>query len=115
MSFLNGRVQVFRPPAAHTVYEVREVVSAAVAVGSGFFVAAQPGLIARGVFVSGRQISVRTIEDVADCVVVAEKAMFAGHQVSASDACLVVRNPVPDLELHHLAFAIRQIKFKTHN
>src|SRR6516165_9414478 len=41
-----------------------------------------------------------------------EEAMFAGHQVSPSDARLAVGDPVAHLEFHHLALTVREVEFK---
>src|SRR5215472_14127501 len=41
-----------------------------------------------------------------------EEAMFAGHQVSPSDARFAVGDPVAHFEFHHLALTVREIEFK---
>src|SRR5262249_10999 len=61
----------------------------------GPLVGADPAFIAEGILVSGGEVPVRTVEDVADGIAAAEHAV--------ADSRLVVRDPVPHFELDHLA------------
>src|SRR2546426_11135637 len=68
--------------------------------------APQPGPITAGVFVTGGQIALGAIKNVADGVATPEQAAL-------TDLGFVVGDPVTDFEFHHLAFAIRQIELKS--
>src|SRR3954471_2242015 len=72
--------------------------------GPRVLVVANPALVAEAVFVAPGQISVRSVEDVADRIVAIEQTV--------TDTGFVVRHPVPDLELHHLAVTAGLIEFE---
>src|SRR5437016_5521087 len=67
--------------------------------------AAQPGLVTAGVFVTGGQVPLGAIKDVANGIVAPDQAPLA-------DLSFVVGDPMPDLKFHHLAFAIWQVELK---
>src|SRR5712691_833660 len=104
VSFLDWSVQLLLLPAAHALDEIGEMIVVRMAAGTGPLVAAEPALIAEVVFAAGGEVSVRSVEDVADCVVAVEQ--------TAADAGFIVRDPMPDLDLHHLATAVRPIEFE---
>src|SRR5712692_7772160 len=104
VSFLDGRVQLLRLSTAHAADEVGEMIAARLPTGPGLLVGAQPALIAEAVFVAPGQVSVRSVEDVADRVVAIEQAV--------AEAGFVVRDPVPNFELHHLAMTVGLIEFE---
>src|ERR1035438_4759126 len=112
MPLLNGRIQIFFLPVAYAFYEVSEVIASALAVTSGLSVVAEHNLIARRIFVARGQVPVGSIKDVADRIVVAEETLDSWGQASASDASLVVSNPMADLKLQHFPLAVRQVEFK---
>ena len=99
-----GAFKLLRLSTADTVDEIGEVIAARLAAGAGSLVGADPALIAEAVFVAPGQVSVRSVKDVADRIVAIEQ--------TAADAGFVVRDPVPDLELHHLAMAVGLIEFE---
>src|SRR5580704_375309 len=104
VAFLDGRVQLLRLSTADAVDEVGEMIAARLPVRPGVLVGAEPALVAETVFVAPGQVSVRSVEDVADRVVAIEQAV--------ADAGFVVRDPVTDLELHHLAMTVGLIEFE---
>jgi len=104
MAFLDRGVQLFPLSAAHAVDEIGEMIVPRMAAGPGLAVAADPALVAEGVFVARGEVSVRSVEDGADGVVAIER--------TARDASFIVRDPMPNFELHHLASAIRLIEFE---
>src|SRR5262249_9194985 len=91
-------------PAADAVDEVGEVIAAGFSAGPGALAGPEPALVAEGVLVAGREVAVRPVEDAADRIVAIEEA--------AAQAGLVVRDPVPDFELQHLATAARLVEFE---
>src|SRR5882762_10927527 len=104
VSFLDGRVQLFRLSTAHAVDEVGEMIAARLPARPGSPVGAEPALIAEAVFVALGQVSVRPVKDVADRIVAIEQAV--------AQAGFVVRDPMPDFELHHLATTAGLIEFE---
>src|SRR6185295_1996002 len=102
--FFDGRVQVLCLSTPDTVDEVGEVIAPRLPPGTRSFVGAYPALIAEPVFVAPGQVSVRSVKNVADRVVAIEQA--------AAEARFVVRDPVPDLELHQLATAAGLVEFE---
>src|SRR5262249_2001608 len=104
VSFLNRRGQFRHLPAADAVDEVGEMIAAGFSARAGALAGTEPALVAEGVLVAGREVAVRPVEDAADRIVAIEEA--------AAEACLVVRDPMPDLELHHLATAARLVEFE---
>src|SRR5947208_2990239 len=67
-------------------------------------VAAEPAFIAESVLIAFGQVSVRSVKDVTDRVVAIEQAV--------AEAGFVVRDPMPDFELHHLAMTVGLIEFE---
>src|SRR6267142_1821743 len=104
VSFLDGRVQLLRLSTTHAADEVGEMIAARLPARPGFLVGADPALVAEGVFVACGEVSVRSVKDVADRVVATEQAV--------AEAGFIVRDPMPDFELHHLAMAVGPIEFE---
>jgi len=74
------------------------------AAGAGLPIPPDPALVAEGVFVARREVAIRSVKDVADRVVAIEE--------TAADAGFVVRDPMPDFDLHHPATAVRLVEFE---
>src|SRR5438128_12613034 len=104
VSFLDGRSQFFPLSAAHARDEIGEMIVPRMAARTGLLVASDPALIAEGVFVARGEVSVRSVKDGADGI--------AAIEHTAADAGFIVRDPMPNFELHHLATAIRLIEFE---
>src|SRR5947209_13858843 len=104
VSFLDRGVQLLPLSAAHAFDEIGEMIVPRMAAGTGSAVAADPTLIAEGVFVARGEVPVRSVKDGADGVVTI--------QWTAADAGFIVRDPMPNFELHHLATAIGLIEFE---
>src|SRR3954470_7776376 len=102
--FLDRGAQLFRLSTAYAVDEVGEMIAPRLPPGPRVLVVANPALVAEAVFVAPGQISVRSVEDIADRIVAIEQTV--------TDTGFVVRNPVPDLELHHLAVTAGLIEFE---
>src|SRR5712692_3397734 len=110
VSFLDGRVQLLRLSTADAGDEVGEMIAAGPPAGPGLLVGAEPAFIAEAVFVAPGQVTVRSVEDVADRVVAIEQAVAAdrGDTIREPDAeppprdidlmePLVAKVPVPCL------------------
>src|SRR5258708_22101424 len=80
------------------------MIAARPSAGPGCLVGAEPGPVAEAVFVPAGQVSGRSVKDVADRVVTIEQTV--------AEAGFVVRDPVPDFELHHLAMTAGLIEFE---
>src|SRR3982074_386225 len=104
VSLLDGSAQLLRLSTTYAGDEVREMIAARLPAGPGLLIGAEPAFIAEAGFVAARQVSVRSVEDVADRVV--------AIQQTAADAGFVVRDPMPHFELHHLAVTVRLIEFE---
>src|SRR5438876_8828360 len=104
VSFLDGRVQLLRLATADAGDEIREMIAARLPMRAGVLVAAEPAFIAESVLIAFGQVSVRSVKDVTDRVVAIEQAV--------AEAGFVVRDPMPDFELHHLAMTVGLIEFK---
>jgi len=99
VAFSYRGVEIRGAPAPHAADEVGEVIAARPAARSGALLRSEPALVGEGVFIAGRQVPFRSVEDVADRV--------APSQQSASNPRFVVRDPMPDIELEHLSRAAR--------
>src|SRR5262249_33897076 len=84
--------------------EVGEVIVARMATRARLPVATKPALVAERVFVARGEVPIRSIKNVADRVVATEK--------TAADAGFIVRDPVSNLDFHHLAAAVRSVEFE---
>src|SRR5882672_104711 len=104
VSFLDGSVQLLPLSAPHAFDEIGEMIVPRMTAGTGPLVASHPALIAEGVFVARGEVSVRSVKDGADGI--------AAIEHTAPDAGFIVRDPMPNFELHHLASAIRLIEFE---
>src|SRR5882672_8628535 len=104
VSFLDGSVQLLPLSAPHTSHEIGEMIFPRMTAGTGPLVASHPALIAEGVFVARGEVPVRSVKDGADGITAIEQ--------TAADAGFIVRDPMPNFELHHLASAIRLIEFE---
>src|SRR6267143_7051365 len=104
VSFLDGGVQLLPLSAAHAFDEIGEMIVPRMAAGTGPLVASHPTLIAERVFVAGSEVPVRSVKDGADGIPTIEQ--------TAADAGFIVRDPMPNFELHHLAPAVRLIEFE---
>src|SRR5439155_13874564 len=104
VSFLDRRVQLLPFSSAHALDEISEMIVPRAPARTGLPVAPHPALIAEGVFVARGEVSVRSIEDGADRIVAIQHA--------TPDAGFIVRDPMPNFELHHLASAVRLIEFE---
>src|SRR5438552_3365782 len=104
VSFLDGRVQLLRLATADAGDEIREMIAARLPMRPGVLVAAEPAFIAESVLIAFGQVSVRPVKDVTDRVVAIEQAV--------AEAGFVVRDPMPDFELHHLAMTVGLIEFE---
>src|SRR5262245_12214610 len=104
VSLLDGSRQRLFLAAAHARDEIGEVIVARMATRARPPIAAEPALVAERVFVACGEVSVRSVKNVADRVMAIEEA--------PANAGLVVGDPVPYLDLHHLAAAVRSVKFE---
>src|SRR5213592_4803087 len=101
VSVLDGGVQLFLLPAAHALDEIGEVIVVRMTAGTRLPVAAEPALVAEVVFVARGEVPVRSVKNVADGVV-----------ATGADPGFIVRDPMPDFDLHHLAAAARLVEFE---
>src|SRR5262245_32204300 len=104
VSLLDGSGQRLFLAAAHARDEVGEVIVARMATRARIPVATKPALVAERVFVARGEVPIRSIKNVADRVVATEK--------TAADAGFIVRDPVSNLDFHHLAAAVRSVEFE---
>src|SRR5436190_4881212 len=104
VSLLDGGVQFLLLSAAHALDEIGEVIVVRMTAGTRLPVAAQPALVAEVVFVARSEVSVRSVKNVANGIVAVGQ--------TAVDAGFIVRDPMPNLDLHHLATTVRLVEFE---
>src|SRR5205809_1941799 len=101
--FFDGGVQVLRLSTTDAADEVGEMIAARLPTGPRLPIGAEPALIAEAVLVASGQVSGRSVKDVADRIAIGQPV---------AEAAFVVRDPVPDFELHDLAMTARLIEFE---
>src|SRR5436190_4057979 len=104
VSLLDRALQLLLLSAANARDEIREVIVVRMTPWTRRPVAAEPALVAEGIFVAGGEVTLRSVINRADAVVAIQQA--------PADTGFVVRDPMANFDLHQLPAAVRLVEFE---